>query len=279
MVKFEQVSNSVWAHVERETFGHVAFVKLKDSIVFIDSGYFPKVIKKAREQAEKITGLPVKQLIITHHHGDHVLGNQFFDDCEIICSQPILEILKSYWRDENIDSLRNKEPEDFGDLKFVFPNKTFEGEYVIYNENLTLNIIQTDGHTQGSSYIYIPEEEILIAGDLLFAEEIPYFGDDTTDPYKWIEAYKEMISLSPKVIIPGHGPISKIEEMKLQLDYMEKVVSWMESYIEEGGKKENLEEMKDFPILDFEPYDNFEMLFNRSKNRTFDVVFEKLSEE
>ncbi len=87
MFKFEKVSDSVWVHVEGETFGHVAFVRLKDKLVFIDSGYYPKVIKEARKQAEEITGLPVKQLIITHHHGDHVLGNQFFDDCEIISSK------------------------------------------------------------------------------------------------------------------------------------------------------------------------------------------------
>ncbi|MHA1954733.1 MAG: MBL fold metallo-hydrolase [Candidatus Heimdallarchaeaceae archaeon] len=279
MVKFEKVSDSVWAHIEGETFGHVAFVKLVDSLVFIDSGYYPNIIKEARKQAEEITGLTVKQLIITHHHGDHVLGNQFFDDCEIISSIPTFEILKAYWTEEKIESLRQREPESFGDLRFVFPNKTFEGEYIIHDENLTLKIIQTNGHTRGSCYIFIPEEEVIIAGDLLFANEIPYFGDDTTDPYKWVGSYKQMIANSPKVIIPGHGPISDIEEIRRQLDYMEKNVKWMENYIEEGGKKKDLDNAEDFPMIDTEPYDNFEMLFNKSKKRTFDVVFERLAKK
>jgi glyoxylase-like metal-dependent hydrolase (beta-lactamase superfamily II) len=276
MVKFEQVTDSVWAHVEGETFGHVAFVKLKESLVFVDSGYYPKVIKEARNKAEVMTGLPVKHLIITHHHGDHVLGNQHFDDCEIISTKPILDILKAYWIEDNIESIRKREPESFGDLQFVFPNIIFEDEYIIQDDNLTLRIKQTNGHTKGSSYVFIPEEEVIIAGDLLFANEIPYFGDDTTDPYEWIEAYKEMIALSPKIIIPGHGPISDIQEIKNQLKYMEEVVDWMENYIQKGGKKEDLEGAKDFPMLDFEPYDNFEMLFTRSKNRTYDVVHNKL---
>ena len=279
MFKFEKVSDSVWAHVEGETFGHVAFVKIKKSLVFIDSGYYPKVIKEARKQAEEMTGLPVKQLILTHHHGDHVLGNQFFDDCEIISSKPILEILEAYWTEENVENLRKREPESFEDLRFVFPTKTFEGEYIIHDENLTLKIIQTNGHTRGSCYIFIPEEEILIAGDLLFANEIPYFGDDTTNPYLWIEAYKKIIAHSPKVIIPGHGPISDIKEMGRQLEYMEKSVEWMENYIENGGKKEDIDRVEDFPMIDTEPYDNFEMLYSKSKNRTFDVVLEKLTKK
>jgi len=277
MFEFEKITDSVWAHTKGDTFGHVAFVKLKDRLVFIDSGYYPKVIEDARKIAEEMTGLSVKQLIITHHHGDHVLGNQVFEDCEIISSKPILKILSEYWTEENTENLRKREPESFSNLKIVLPNKTFEEEYIITDGNLTLEIVQTNGHTKGSSYVFVPEEEVLIAGDLLFANEIPYFGDKTTDAYSWIEAYKKMIDLSPKIIVPGHGPLSNVDEMRRQLDYMEKCVKWMENYINNGGKKEDLENVDDFPLLDYEPYNNFEFLFKLSKNRTFDVVKEKLT--
>ena len=110
---------------------------------------------------------------------------------------------------------------------------------------------------------------------MLFAEEIPYFGDSTTDAYSWIEAYKQMIALNPKIVVPGHGPLCDIGELRNQLEYMEKCVDWMEKYIERGGKKENLETAEDFPMMEFEPYENFEMLFEESKKRTFDVVKEK----
>ncbi len=277
MFEFEKITESVWAHTKGDTFGHVAFVKLKDRLVFIDSGYYPKVIEEARKKAEELTGLTVKQLLITHHHGDHILGNQVFEDCEIISSKPVLKILSAYWTEDNTENLRKREPESFSELQIVLPNKTFEGEYTITDDNLTLKIKQTNGHSNGSSFIFIPEEEVLIAGDLLFAKEVPYFGDDTADPYLWIEAYKEMIKLSPKIIVPGHGPVSDIEAMQEQLDYMEKCVKWVENFVNKGEKKEDLEKAKDFPILDYEPYDNFELLFNRSKNRTFDVVKEKLT--
>ncbi len=277
MFEFEKITDSIWAHTKGETFGHVAFVKLKDRLVFIDTGYYPKVIKEARKIAEEMTGLTVKQLIITHHHGDHILGNQVFEDCEIISSKPILKILSAYWTEANTENLRKREPESFSDLRIVLPNKTFEGDYTITDDNLTLKIVQTNGHTNGSSFIFIPEEEVLIAGDLLFAKEVPYFGDETTDPYLWIDAYKKMISLSPKIIVPGHGPVCNVEEMKEQLDYMGKCVKWMENFVNKGGKKEDLEIAENFPMLDYDPYDNFELLFNRSKNRTYDVVKEKLT--
>ena len=277
MFEFEKISYSVWAHTKGETFGHVAFVKMKDMLVFVDSGYYPEVIKDARKQAEEMTGLPVKYLIITHHHGDHILGNQYFEDCEIISSEPVHKILKNYWTEEAVKRIKERDSENFGNLKFVLPSKTFADKHIISDESLTLEIIQTNGHTDGSSFVFIPEEEVLIAGDLLFSEEIPYFGDGTTDPYAWIEAYKQMIELNPKVVVPGHGPLADITQLRIQLEYMERCVEWMEKYIQRGGKKEDLETAEDFPIMDFEPYDNFEMLFDESKKRTYDVVKEKIN--
>jgi glyoxylase-like metal-dependent hydrolase (beta-lactamase superfamily II) len=279
MVKFDQISNSVWAHTGGDTFGHIAFVKLESSVVFVDSGYFPKLMKEARKEAEKITGLPVKYLIITHHHSDHILGNQFFDDCEIISTKDTLDFLenliKTRWTDEFIENFKKEDPENFDILKISLPNKVFEVEYEIKERNSILKVIQTDGHTKGSCFVYIPSESIIIAGDLLFSEEIPYFGDRTADPYLWIEAYQKMINLSPIKIVPGHGPITDIKQMEIQLQYMKDCINWMEKYIESGGKKEDLEKAEDFPMLDYEPYENFDVLFKSSKERTYDIIIEK----
>ncbi len=281
MVKFEQISDSVWAHTEGDTFGHVAFVKLEKSIVFIDSGYFPKIIKQAKEEAEEITNLPVRYLIITHHHADHIFGNQFFEDCEIISTKDTVDFLenliKTRWTDEYIENFKKENSEEFDILKIILPNKTFEGEFEIKEGDKYLKIIQTDGHTKGSCFVYVPDESIIIAGDLLFSEEIPYFGDTTADPYLWVEAYQTMIGLSPVKIIPGHGPVTDVKQMELQLKYLKQCIKWMEKFIRSGGKKEDLDHAKDFPMLDYELYDNFDTLFKMSKERTFDVVKERIT--
>ncbi len=279
MVNFEQITNSVWSNTEDETFSHVAFVKLNNCLVFIDSGYYPKVIEKARKEAEKITGLPVKYLIITHHHGDHVLGNQFFEDCQIISTKKTFDILdnlvKTRWSDDNLEKTRKENPKEFDILKVVLPNKSFVGEYEIIDDTLSLKIFQTDGHTSGSCFVYFPEERIIIAGDLLFSEQVPYFGDETTDPYLWLEAYKQMIDLNPVKVIPGHGPMTDIEQVKIQLQYLEDCINWMEDYVKSGRKKEDLDAIIDFPMLDYDKYDDFDEFFKLSKDRTYDVVKEK----
>ena len=280
MVNFEQISDSVWSNTEKETFSQVSFIKLEKSLVFVDSGYYPKIIKKARKLAEEITGLPTKYLIITHHHGDHVLGNQFFDDCEIISTKKTFNILeelvRTRWRDENLEKIRKENPKEFDILKIVLPNKTFEGEYKISEGDMVLKIIQTNGHTAGSCFVYLPKEEVIIGGDLVFSHQIPYFGDETADPYLWIEAYEKMIDLNPAIVIPGHGPITDIEQLQLQLEYMKDCINWMIDYIKNGGKKEDLDSMVDFPMLDYDLYENFELLFKESKNRTYDVVNERM---
>ena len=108
---------------------------------------------------------------------------------------------------------------------------------------------------------------------------MPYFGDETTDPFLWIEAYQRMMELKPKVIVPGHGPVTDLKQVQIQLDYMEECIKWTRQYIEEGGKEEELDTNDEFPILDYEPYDNFEALFNASKRQMYKMVLKEMGKK
>ena len=72
MVKLDKISESVWDYYYEELEGHISIIKLTESLVFIDSGLYPKMAKEVREKAEEMLGLPTKCLILTHHHDDHI---------------------------------------------------------------------------------------------------------------------------------------------------------------------------------------------------------------
>ncbi|MCG3226197.1 MAG: MBL fold metallo-hydrolase [Candidatus Heimdallarchaeota archaeon] len=278
MFELEQVSENVWAHTKGETRGNVAFIKMKQSGIMVDTGMDPITAKIARDTAEKEMGVPIKYLVITHHHGDHVFGNQVLEDCEIISSKDMKEIMEEQvsknWTKEKLEERMDQVPEfreKWADLRFVLPTVTFEGEYTIEEEGVKVEIVQTNGHTRGSSYLFIPSDNIVITGDLLFAETFPYGGDPTADPYLWIDAYTQMIYLNPAKVVPGHGPITFKEELEIQQKYLEMLVKKIEDLVVDGLTKEEVLERTDFPEF---PY---EVDANRVKamlERCFDVIKE-----
>lgn len=256
MIELEQVSNSVWAYTGQETHGNVACIKLDGELVMVDSGMDPVTIAEIRKKAEERTGAVFKYLVLTHPHTDHVFGNQAFNDCEIIATKPVAEIMKqnkqSQWSKEKLEERRENNPEfkeKWKDLRIILPTTTFTGTYVIEGEERKVKIVETGGHTKGDVYLFVPDEEILIAGDLLFARAYPYGGDPTADPYKWVKGFDEMIQLNPEKIVPGHGPVSTVDELNVHKNYMEKVLEKMEEAVRNGVSKEELTtlEWPEFP--------------------------------
>ena len=278
MFELEQVSENVWAHTKGETRGNVVFVRLKGIGIMVDSGMDPKTAKVAREAAEKEMNVPIKYLVITHHHADHVFGNQALEDCEIISSKDTKEIIEEQistnWTKEKLEERMEQVPEfrdKWEELKFILPTTTFVGEHLLEEDGEKLEIIQTNGHTRGSSYLYLETDNVVITGDLLFAERFPYGGDPTADPYLWIDAYTQMIYLNPDKVVPGHGPVTFKEELEIQRKYLEMLVKKLEDLVVDGVIKEDIFERKDLPEF---PY---EVEPNRLKSmleRCYDVIKE-----
>ncbi|MCG3216826.1 MAG: MBL fold metallo-hydrolase [Candidatus Heimdallarchaeota archaeon] len=259
MFELEQVSENVWAHTKGETRGNVAFIKLGDTVIMIDSGMDPITADIAKNSAEEIIGFPISKLVLTHHHPDHILGNQIFEESEIISTNSInelmKEVIKKYYAPEKLAQYKADDPvweEKWKDLRFVFPTTTFDEEYFLENQEERIELIETNGHTRGSTFIYVPKDNVIIAGDILFAEVYPYGGDPSMDPYLWISAYQKMIDLRPDKVVPGHGPVSSIKELKLHKEYLSELVQRIEDLIEAGITKEELLKRADLPVFPYE---------------------------
>jgi len=259
MFELEQVSDNVWAHTKGETRCNVASIKLKNTGIMVDSGLDPISAKNARKAAEKAMGVPIKYLVLTHYHSDHVCGNQVFKDCEIIATVETQKMMKedfsTNWTEEKLAQFISENPEfeeKWQNLELTLPTKTFVSEYIIEEDDDKVEIIETHGHCKGSCYVYVPKEEVIIAGDLLFSEMFPYGGDPTVDPYLWIDAYTQMIYLTPRKVVPGHGPITYKEELEIQQKYLELLVKKIEDLVVDGTTKEELFERSDLPKFPYE---------------------------
>jgi len=108
-------------------------------------------------------------------------------------------------------------------------------------------MIHTGGHTLGSSVVFVPDDHVLFAGDLVFTEMFPWGGDPSADPDSWIDAFKMMLDMDVETIIPGHGPLCDKSEIKIQLEWFEAVRDEMKRLIAEGASTEEAGKHDGYP--------------------------------
>jgi cyclase len=243
-MRLDRVSERVYANCEGKTGGNVGIVVMDEAVVAVDAQY-PVSAADFRGSIPTVTDKPVTHLLLTHVHGDHVFGNQAFEDCEIVSHYRLKEKMEEGLRDEwapgnlerMLEDIRRNRPERaylFEGLRIVLPTTTFEEEWGVDG----IEVIHTGGHTDCSSIVHVPEDRVLFAGDLVFAKTFPWAGDLTADPDMWIKAFESMLSLDAEVIVPGHGSLCDNEEVETQLEWFEAVRDEMKRLIVEGSSEE-----------------------------------------
>jgi hydroxyacylglutathione hydrolase len=154
-------------------------------------------------------GLTVKQILITHAHIDHIAGAARLKE---ITGAPILynprDLPLVAMMDVQAGWLGMKMPEVHP------PDDTLEDGRVIAITGLSGNILHTPGHTQGSVCLHVPAENLLLAGDTLFAGSVGRTDLPGGDSRMLIRSIHDKLLVLPDdtIVVPGHGRKTSIGE-------------------------------------------------------------------
>ena len=208
----ESITSQTVANTTGEGRGNAGGLSLRNFCIVIDSTMYVKTGELLRKNLESQFGVPVKYLVLTHYHGDHIFGLKPFKDICILSSELTSNIMTN---DETktryagfIKGLENEGPLGEG-IEYILPTLLFKDQVTIQDEDLHIKIYYTGGHTAGSSFISFPHEKVVFAGDLIFENTFPYAGDPTCNPELLIKALEKMKNIKADIYIPGHGPILK----------------------------------------------------------------------
>ena len=225
--ELKQLAPNVYAYQQEGGTGHLnagisnagLFVG-EDSLLVFDALGYPIQSKAFIAAAKKAGGgKPITHLISSHHHGDHVAGNQFFLPAQI-SSHP-------YCRQEVLKAIPNTpaswpKQEGLADgtevRKLVPPTVTFE-DNLIYN--IGGNVVEFrfvgPAHTWGDLVAYLPQHKILFAADLAFFHLVPYCHNAHVS--KWMESIDKVMKWDVDVIVPGHGPVGGKKDLAESGEY------------------------------------------------------------
>ena len=110
------------------------------------------------------------------------------------------------------------------------------------------------GHSPGNAVVYLPQDEVVFVSDLLFARRHPFMGDG--DPDGWLRVLEKIEALQPNVIVPGHGALSTIEEIKLLAEYIQVVKERVQAFVKAGKSPDSLHEIVlPEPFASWQPQD------------------------
>jgi glyoxylase-like metal-dependent hydrolase (beta-lactamase superfamily II) len=236
-MELNKISQRVYADTKGETGGNVGVISLDQSVVAVDS-QFPVSGIEFRRNIRNIISKPVSHLLLTHFHGDHVFGNQAFEDCAIVAhrllKEKMVENLRTIWTPPNLEKIVEEVKMDrperawlYEGLRIVLPNIIFDEKFTLEGIEMT----RLGGHTSDSSVVYINDDRILLAGDILFAKTFPWGGDPSANPDEWILAFEKILKMDIETIIPGHGPICDKSEIEIQLNWFREVREVMKRLI------------------------------------------------
>ncbi len=225
--------------------GNVGFFVGPDAVFVVDS-QFKDLAPGIVEQIRKVTDKPVKFLINTHYHGDHVGGNEVFRQFAMILAQDNVRtrmlaspqtILREYpalleeaTKSGNADRAKFFEEQIAWARKvrveeIAAPTLTFDSEFRIYPGNgETIQIWHLPpAHTDGDSVVYFEKAKVLHMGDDFFNGVIPFIdvkGGGSVRGY--LAALDKVTARVPPdvVIIPGHGEVTDLAGLKAFRQYI-----------------------------------------------------------
>lgn len=229
----ESVAPGVWmvqgqsalgSSANRNFISNAGFVVTDEGVVVIDALGSPALAEELLAQIRRITTQPVRWVILTHYHADHIYGLQAFKaaGATVIAQRAAGEYLNSDTAAQRLKASRDELfPWIDESTRLVPADRWIDGPTTLTLGGMEFRLQPVGpSHTPEDLVIHVPALRTLFAGDLVFRGRVPFVGQ--ADSGHWITALDTLLGYEIELVVPGHGPASKSARADLQLtrDYL-----------------------------------------------------------
>jgi glyoxylase-like metal-dependent hydrolase (beta-lactamase superfamily II) len=204
VIKTTDLGNRTYA-LEGEG-GNVTVAVGDDGVIMVDSQFAP-MHDKIKVAIAAVTPQPIRYLIITHFHRDHTGGNEAFgkDGATIVAHEAVKTHLASGTRN---GLTGNMVP---AAAPIALPKETYKDTMTVRLKGRTAELHHpANVHTDGDTYIYFPDANVLATGDIVFFGRYPNidfaYGGSIDGMIRGVDEIIGFAKDDTKVV-PGHGPV------------------------------------------------------------------------
>ena len=231
--------------------GNIA-VSIGDDGVLIVDDQIPSLIPKIKDAIKKIGGGDLVYTINTHWHFDHAEGNLALDPniTKIISQSNARDYMSRGGLIDMVSSRINQEP--YPD--YALPVITYENGMTLYFNDEEIEIVHFGpAHTSGDSAVIFHNQNAIHYGDVFVTEGYPFIDVSSGGSIDGIINFlsKSLEKLKPgAIILPGHGEIANIQDVKDMIGMLETVRDRISKMIDEGKSLQEVIDAK--PTKDFD---------------------------
>ena len=258
-----------------ENAGHnnnLSFIVTGDGVVVINGGASYLLAEALHSEIKAVTDQPVKLVFNENGQGHAMLGNSYWADQGVKIVAHIdaaHEIEERGAQSLRAAKARVKERADH--TRVVLPDETFEDSYRVDMGDIRIEALHLGpAHSPGDIQIWLPDQSLVIAGDMAFHERLlPIFAD--TQTAEWLDTWNGPFEgLGATYVIPGHGhPTNMAQVRRHTRDYLVYLRGKIAEHLDNDG------ELAEAYYVDQSPFahlDTFEELATKNAGRVFEQM-------
>jgi len=258
-----------------ENAGHnnnLSFIVTGEGVVVVNGGGSWGLAEALHAEIGAITDEPVVLVINENGQGHAMLGNAYWaaQGVAILAHEDAAGEFEARGHDI-LDNARNRLKERADRTDVALPTETFADEKVLELGEFTMEVLHLGpAHSPGDIQVWLPQQRLVIAGDMAFHERLPPIFDDT-DTAGWIETWEGPFEgLGALHVIPGHGhPTNMAQVRRYTRDYLVDLRAKVAEVIENG---DGLAEAYYVDQSAYAHLDTFEELATRNAGRVFEAM-------
>jgi cyclase len=216
------LGHNVWAAIDNakdEAGANAGFVIGDNGVAVIDTFENPEAAKQMLAEIRKRTSLPVKFVINTHYHIDHVAGNRIFQEAgAVVLAQ---RNVRTWIHTENLKFFgKDIKPEEKAKVEGLgAPDIVYDSGATLFLGSRRIEVRVFPGHTGGDSVVFVLDAEVVFGGDLFWRNTLPNLIDATTAA--WISTLDALSGAQPhSTFVPGHGDVGTPEDVRAFRGYL-----------------------------------------------------------
>ncbi|MBS1879432.1 MAG: MBL fold metallo-hydrolase [Actinobacteria bacterium] len=206
---------------------NVGIIEGERAVLAIDTAMGHLNGRTVLEAARKLAGDRKVFLTTTHFHPEHAFGAKPFEGgvTYVINESQAAELAAK--GPEYIEMFSTFGPglaQLLADVELVPPDLTYEGQLRINLGGRAVELLDVGpAHTRGDQLIWLPQERVLFAGDLIENAFFPILPDPDANGVWWLEALDRIAALEPETVVGGHGAVGGPELIEAFREYLERV--------------------------------------------------------